>query len=116
MGGIEEQALRVYRRYQREVVEALNLCPWAERARLEGHVTERVLLQRNGDLTPSLRAIAELQGQPEIEIALLIFPQLPLELREFETFVAELRAADEQQWALGDVPFAAAALDRKSVV
>lgn len=109
MGGIEEQALRVYRRYQREVVEALNLCPWAERARLEGHVTERVLLQRNGDLTPSLRAIAELQGQPEIEIALLIFPQLPLELREFETFVAELRAADEQQWALGDVPFAAAA-------
>ncbi|MCB9583831.1 MAG: DUF1415 family protein [Polyangiaceae bacterium] len=109
MSKLESEALRVYRRYQREVVEALNLCPWAEKARLDGHVTERVLLQRTGDLAPSLAAIAELEADPEIDIALLIYPQLPLDLRDFEAFVAELREADETAWPLGGVPFAAAA-------
>ncbi len=115
MSALREEALRVYRRYQREVVEGLNLCPWAERARLDGHVTERVLLQRDPDHAPSLQVIAELDAKPEIEIALLIFPQLPLELREFEHFVAGLREADEAQWPLGGVPFAAAAFHPRAV-
>ena len=64
MPELEAEALRVYRRYQREVVEALNLCPWAERARLEGRVTERVLLQRSAESQLSLRAIRELEAMP----------------------------------------------------
>lgn len=115
MPELEAEALRVYRRYQREVVEALNLCPWAERARLEGRVTERVLLQRSAESQLSLRAIRELEAMPEIEIALLIFPQLPLDLRAFERFVAELREADEAQWPLGAVPFAAAAFHPRAL-
>ncbi|MGE0324308.1 MAG: DUF1415 family protein [Polyangiaceae bacterium] len=115
MPKLEAEALRVYRRYQREVVEALNLCPWAERARLEGHVTERVLLQREPNHEPSLAAIAELEANPQIEIALLIYPQLALDIREFERFVAELREADEAEWPLGGVPFAAAAFHPRAV-
>ncbi|MEZ4375069.1 MAG: DUF1415 family protein [Polyangiaceae bacterium] len=115
MPKLEAEALRVYRRYQREVVEALNLCPWAERARLDGHVTERVLLQREPDHGPSLAAIAELEANPQIEIALLIYPQLALDIRDFERFVAELREADEAEWPLGGVPFAAAAFHPRAV-
>lgn len=105
---ITREALRLYRRYQREIVEALNLCPWAERARLNGQVTERVILQAGSELQRSLETIAELSREPELEIALLIYPRLELGLAEFERFVAELRVQDERQWPLGAVPFAAA--------
>lgn len=103
------EALRVYRRYQLEVVEALNLCPWAVKARLDGAVTERVLLQRDQSHEPAMQVIRELEACPEIEIILVIFPRINLSLGAFEQFVAELREADTSQWPLGGVPFAAAA-------
>src|SRR5262249_32562635 len=52
---LSEEAVRVYRRYQIEIVEALNLCPWAERARLEGRVREVVSDFRSDDLAEPLR-------------------------------------------------------------
>ncbi|MBX3182295.1 MAG: DUF1415 family protein [Polyangiaceae bacterium] len=102
------EALRVYRRYQLEVVEGLDLCPWAERARREGRVSERVLLQPHSALEPSLAAIQELAAAPELEIGLLIYPRLTLDYAEFDRFVAAIRQGDEQNWPLGEVPFAAA--------
>ncbi len=104
-----QQALRVYHRYQLEVVEALNLCPWAVHARVAGRVAERVLLQRDHSHRPSMQVIRELEAQPKFEIGLLIFPRLKLNLSGFERFVAELREADTTQWPLGGVPFASAA-------
>ncbi len=102
------EALRVYRRYQLEVVEGLDLCPWAERARREARVSERVLLQRGSALEPSLAAVQELAADPKLEIGLLIYPRIDLGYAEFDRFVAALRQGDERNWPLGEVPFAAA--------
>ena len=104
------EALRIYRRYATEIIERHGFCPWAERARLEGHVTERVLVQQDpADMAPSLAAISELAGNPAIEIGLLIYPRLELGRVDFDHFTAELRRADTPRHELGTVPFAMAA-------
>jgi len=104
------EALRVYRRYQLEIVEACGLCPWAERARLDGHMRECVLLQTEDTATgPSVRTIQGLAIEERIEVALLIFPRIKLGRSDFEQFVARVREADAKCHALGEVPFMFAA-------
>jgi hypothetical protein len=103
------EAIRIYRRYQTEVVEALTLCPWAERARLDRRVHERVLTADVPDVAASLTAIAELDRQPEVEVGLLIYPRLALTRATFERFVADLVQADAQLHKARRAPFAMAA-------
>jgi hypothetical protein len=103
------EALRIYRRYQLEFVEALNLCPWAERARLEGHVAERVLLQPSDLVAASLRVIDELTALEEIEIGLIIFAGYHCARAEFERQVASMIDADRARSTLTSPAFACAA-------
>ncbi len=105
-----EQALRVYRRYEVEIVQALGLCPWAERARKEGRVAERVLAVA-GDraLEASLEALGELAAAEHIEVGLLIYPRIPLARLPFEHFLSALRDADARRHPIGSIPFAMAA-------
>jgi hypothetical protein len=103
------EALRVYRRYQTEVVEALGLCPWAERARLDGGVRERVLLQRDEAIAPAFAALDELEAEAGVDVGLLIFPRLALGRSDFEHFVSRVREADVKRHSLGEVPFMFAA-------
>jgi hypothetical protein len=91
------QALRIYRRYQLEFVEALNLCPWAERARLDGHVAERVLFDVKDFVAESLAVIDELTPRAEIEIGLILFAGLRCPRSEFERQVAALVDADAER-------------------
>jgi len=84
-------ALRVYRRYQREIVEGLHLCPWAARARQEGQVREEVILGRTPDVADAAAAATRVADASEIEIGLLIFPRVRLARAEFERFVGEVR-------------------------
>jgi hypothetical protein len=103
-----EQALRLYRRYEREIVGDLNLCPWAEPSRLDGHVREHVLLQTDDvSVEPSVLALAS-SAHPEVEIVLLIFPRLQLGRVDFDSFAARIRDAEAAQHALGRVPFVSA--------
>ncbi len=107
---LEREALRLNRRYVVEVVEKYSLCPWAERARREGRVTERVFLQGISELQArSLEAIQELSPREEIEIALFIYPLANLGRLDFEHFARLLRAEDQAQHEAGAVPFAMAA-------
>lgn len=106
---IREEALRVYRRYQLEIVEALGLCPWAERARNENKVRERVVLCRELDQEASLDEVGALADDPNVEIGLLLFPRLSTPRTDFERFVSELSAADAARRELGHAPFAMAA-------
>jgi hypothetical protein len=102
----EREALRVHRRYQREVVEALGLCPWAERARLDGKVRERVLAQtEDADLGPSVAAIGELNDELCAEVVFLVYPRLHLGRSGFDAFASRVRMADAERHALGSVPF-----------
>jgi hypothetical protein len=104
------EAVRLYRRYQLEVVEACGLCPWAARARLDGKVRERVLLQTDGaSIGPAVAAIGDFVAEPDIEIGLLVFPRIGLGRSAFDRFVARVQEADAGCHPLGQIPFVSAA-------
>lgn len=107
---LEREVLRLNRRYLDEVVEAFALCPWALRARLDGHVTERVFTQDFPDFfAESLDALSELAGREMIEVGLFIYPRLRLSRLDFEHFVRRLRQLEEDRHPVGEVPLAMAA-------
>jgi hypothetical protein len=121
MRGLEEdawteQALRLYRRYDLEIVAALNLCPWAEKARLEGRVREYVLLQTDdASVEPSVLALRDADSArdaptaaPEADVALLIYPRLQIGRVDFDDFAARIRDAEASRHELGRVPFVSA--------
>lgn len=92
---------RVHTRYQREVVEAFGLCPWAKAARSGGHVSMRVSFMTRADPLEALRTIDESMADPAIEIGMLLCPLLDLDSLAFEHFVAEVRALDAERTASG---------------
>lgn len=94
----EEAAEAIYERYAVEVIEALHLCPWAERSRKEGHVGRRVVLaDGEAALAPALEGLAAFGEDTNIEVGLLILPWGSWGRRDFERFVAKLRDADRER-------------------
>jgi hypothetical protein len=108
-GALAREAVRVYRRYEEEIVEALNLCPWAERARREGRVREHVLLATALEPVLALDAVEALAADDQVEIGLLLFPRLKTTATDFERFVSALAQADAERRRVGAAPFAMAA-------
>jgi hypothetical protein len=94
----DEEVLARNDRYVREFVEALHLCPYARQCRETGKLHRRVVRRRED----ALAAIREVEAFPPetVEVALLIFPEEPVEgeesARAFEAFCAGLR---EQMFA-----------------
>jgi hypothetical protein len=103
------EALRLYARYQLEIVEACGLCPWAERARTGDNFRERVLLQTDTRTDASVSSIESLVRDPRADVAVLLFPRLRLGRAAFERFVADVREADAARHPLGQIPFVFAA-------
>jgi hypothetical protein len=108
-GPFAREAIRLYRRYEVEIVGALGLCPWAERARADGRVQERVVESADLDVEAALEAVAELGADEAVEIGLVLFPRLRASAEEFGRFVSELVTADAARRELGAAPFALAA-------
>ncbi len=109
--GLRREALRVYRRYAAEIVEAFGLCPWAERARRQGRVREVVLVGAEpvtlaGDATEAVERIAR---DASVEVGLLILPRSPHDLLGHQRFVARLREAHAGRTPEGQPPLAMAA-------
>lgn len=91
---LRQEALRINTRYVIEVVEAFGFCPWAEPARREGRVRSVVLLGDGSDpelLERVCACIAELQGEPAVDIGLLVFPQVTLQRQPWQHFAARVR-------------------------
>jgi hypothetical protein len=103
------EAIRVHDRYVLELVEALKICPWAERARLEGRTRQRVLLGRELEIEPALEAAAELGADRSLEVGFLLFPQVDVGRLPFERFVSELRRVDAARSGIEGPPMAMAA-------
>jgi hypothetical protein len=105
------ETLRLYHRYDEEVVGALGLCPWAGPARRDGRVVERVFLQEGDALSPSLDAIDSLD--PRIDVALFLYPRMAAptggsrgaDRDSFEQFGKRLRDAEVARRPLGGAPF-----------
>jgi hypothetical protein len=106
----EAETRRLNLRYVVEIVEQFGLCPWADRARREGRVTEVVFEQTNPDLfEPSLARMHELESEQRIDVALFIYPRIGLNRLDFEHFARRLRALDADCHAPDQIPFAIAA-------
>jgi hypothetical protein len=101
---LAQEAIRLYARYEVEVVEAFTLCPWAERSRREGH-TRQLVLEGEPATEPALAAIDVLAQDTHVEVGFLLFPTCTLSRVEFERFVSGLRTIDQERGAT----FAAAA-------
>src|SRR5262245_36990698 len=89
----EQEVLRINERYLVEVVEALDICPFAAGARQTGALERRVVLGAD-PLAASVRAIDEIEPNERIPVAILIYPEHEAGWDAFETFTAELRRAD----------------------
>src|SRR5271156_4576904 len=85
------EAKRLHERYLTEVVEAYDLCPWAQRARLGGHTRVSVVLEADGTALESSAAILGGWVDERMDVGFLIFPHVPLGRLEFDRFVAHLR-------------------------
>ncbi|MFW5921465.1 MAG: DUF1415 family protein [Polyangiales bacterium] len=85
------QAVRLYRRYEVEVVQAFGLCPWAERARQEGRVHERVVPSPAPEPPAVAKVVRELADDARVHIGLMLFPRFDVDRIGFERFVGEVR-------------------------
>ncbi len=103
------ETLRLYQRYQLEIVEALNLCPWAKRARLDGHVRQWVSVSEAPTTDEVLAKIDEWTQDETVEIGLAIFPRYSVSRSEFERFANSVMDADARRSGLRSPTFVLAA-------
>lgn len=107
---LEAEALRLYRRYARELVEAYSICPWAASARAGGEVRELVLTEPNGPTLDAAidEALASLVDASQIAIALLICPRAQLPRDAWERTVSAASGRHQQRFE-PEAPFVLAA-------
>jgi hypothetical protein len=92
MESIEAGALARNDRYLLEFVEALELCPFARRCRETGRLARRVLRGgRPGEATASVVRELEATAEEQVEVALLIYPELEGGVRALEDLRDEVR-------------------------
>ena len=102
---LRAEAVRIYQRYAIEVVEALSLCPWAKRARLDGRVRIAVVTEARPEPAHVLTHMEAIAAEPEIEIGLILFPRLEITSREFHRFISEVRDQDTRRHPMSNEPF-----------
>src|SRR5262245_13754352 len=92
------EACRLHQRYTVEIVERFNLCPWAHRARLDGQVGRRALLQCSTEPGPTLQLLSELEAAPDSPVVMIaVYPRLAVSARDFDAFVAAVKALDQER-------------------
>ncbi|MBK6532750.1 MAG: DUF1415 family protein [Deltaproteobacteria bacterium] len=90
---LEREAKRLFRRYTVEIVEGLDMCPWAETARRRSQVSESVELGALPDPSEGAAWARRLGETPSVEIGFLIHPRVKLSRKEFVAYVEAVRAA-----------------------
>lgn len=106
----QQEADRLHRRYVTEVVEACGLCPWAERARLQGRTRATVLLHEDDSgLEAAVVQLDQWVAERRVDIGFLIFPRVELSRVAFDGFVARLRSAEAQRRPPSEPAFVLAA-------
>jgi hypothetical protein len=104
-----EAARAVYRRYQREIVEGFNFCPYAKQARDDGAVRVEVCLDREPSHERALQIADALAEDPSVEIGLVLFPRVFVRRLEWQRFVGEVHDLDAKTPRPMAKQFAAAA-------
>ncbi|HEY8429445.1 MAG TPA: DUF1415 family protein [Sandaracinaceae bacterium] len=88
---LAREAVRVYRRYAIEIVEALGFCPYAQRCREEGRTREIVLTAPIPTDAEVLGAIEAVADDPSVEIGLVLLPRAEVARACFGRWVELLR-------------------------
>ncbi len=93
-------------RYNREFIEAFNLCPYAKRTRESGRLHRAVLLEEDalGALSSAIEEVEALPV-PSVDVALLILPGFTGGAAAFEQLVSAARERMQQRHPNGDTPF-----------
>ena len=101
------EAVRLHQRYLVEIVEALGFCPWAKRARLDGHTRQLASMATTLDeaMHETQAAISEWTPDARIEVGFMIFPRLGATRRAFDELATRIGEREAQRHAIGEVPF-----------
>ncbi|MDO9022256.1 MAG: DUF1415 family protein [Deltaproteobacteria bacterium] len=107
-GGTADEALareakRLFRRYTVEIVEGLDMCPWAEAARRRSQVSESVELGRAPDVAAGAAWARRLGEDRSVEIGFLIWPRVRVSRAEFVAYVEAVREAYGREPGRGGV-------------
>jgi hypothetical protein len=87
------EAVRLYRRYAVEIVEALGFCPYAVKSREDGHTREIVLTEEAPSDDDVLGAIEQLAADEKVEVGFVILPRVTILRSGLGRWVEHLRKA-----------------------
>jgi len=104
-----EAARAVYGRYQREIVERFDFCPYARKARNDGAVQVEVCLLQEPSHESVLQIADAIAENRRIEIGLVLFPRVFVSRLDWQRFVGEVHTLDAQRPRPMAKQFAAAA-------
>lgn len=100
---LADETIRLNLRYQIELIEAFNLCPWAKSARQSSNAVPLV-----DDGRPALDQVTSAVSR-DADVVFLIFPTYVGSRLDFDEFVAQLIAEDARRHRETSPPFAMAA-------
>lgn len=104
----EHEARRIYFRYAIEVVEALTFCPWARDAREGGRVECRVVFGSTLELDQVLSLVIAAGQRTELDVTLLVMPEVRLGRIALRHFTAALHSRYESTCGRGQTALAIA--------
>ncbi len=87
------EARRIHARYQREIVEAFVLCPFAAKSREDATTLEIVRTEAEPHVDAVLDDVRVIPD--DVEVAFVIFPRWRVERRALSRFVETLRSAHQ---------------------
>ncbi|MBI5494216.1 MAG: DUF1415 family protein [Deltaproteobacteria bacterium] len=91
----DDEVIARYDRFLVEFIEKLSICPWARHARLGGRLGRSVLRLTEPDVAACVAELQRLTAVPpeELDVAVVILPDLALGAGTFMRFVSSVRDA-----------------------
>lgn len=105
---LETEARRLFLRYAEEIVERFGLCPWATAARVGGRIRIEVVRGEAPSVTEALARVDVVERKADVDVGILVFPELALDRVPFQHFAAALREADAARKPRGETVVAMA--------
>ncbi|KPK13457.1 MAG: hypothetical protein AMJ62_15185 [Myxococcales bacterium SG8_38] len=87
------EALRLYERYQTELIERYSICPWAKNARLDGRTRAHVVTDSACDLASVVPLLAQWSTEPAVDVAFVIAPRFEAGLEAFSEWSSAIGRA-----------------------
>jgi hypothetical protein len=87
---LSEQALRINGRFNLEVIEAFDVCPYASGARRAERSRRLVAWSREPDVSDFLDVVSSLEADDSVEVAQVVMPLMQADASVFQDFAAEM--------------------------